>query len=321
MPPEKFGMLAPMLLIAWLVPLSAQEPGSAAYTISDNVNLVVLDVSVSKPRGGYVRGLSKDDFQVFEDGHSRVITQFGTADMPVTVGLVVDNSGSMRGKRKEVILAGLGFAKESNSKDEFFVVNFNNSVVPGLPERTLFTDDLKALRDALYFGQPRGQTALYDAVAYSLRRLEFSSQERRALIVVSDGGDNVSTIKLPDLMRMIAASRATVYTVGLYDPESNDLNPGVLRRFANLSGGEYFEPNMNDVMPVFARISEDIRNRYTLAFVPDEVNDRRVMHSIKVTARENGRKLLVRTRSSFTTLPASPLMARGRQSHQAPKEQ
>ncbi len=147
---------------------------------------------VKDPRGGYVTGLTKDDFQVFEDGRPQKISEFGSVDTPVTVGLVVDNSGSMRLKRPQVVLAGLAFAKESNPKDEFFVVNFNSRVLRGLPDKIAFTDDLKMLRAALYYGMPTGQTALYDAIAYSLKHLELSRQDKRTLIVVSDGGDNVS---------------------------------------------------------------------------------------------------------------------------------
>src|SRR5438270_13022350 len=113
---------------------STAAPDQNVYTISDNVNLVLLDISVKDPRGGYVGGLNKKDFQVTEDGRPQEITQFGSVDTPVTVGLVVDNSGSMRSKRPQVVLAGLGFAKESNRQDEFFVVNFNNRVVRGLPD-------------------------------------------------------------------------------------------------------------------------------------------------------------------------------------------
>jgi Ca-activated chloride channel homolog len=292
------------------IPCHGQENASGPYTISDNVNLVVLDVAVKKPAGGYATGLKKDDFRVFDDHVPRPISQFASIDTPVTIGLVVDNSGSMLRKRPEVITAGLAFATQSNPKDQFFVVNFNNSVVRGLPDRTLFTDNLQALRNALYFGVPRGQTALYDAVAYSLKHLEFSQQERRALIVVSDGGDNVSQIRLPELLRLIEASRATVYAVGLFDPEANDLNPGVLRRFAGVSGGEYFQPALNEVLPVFDKISRDIRNRYTLAFVPDQIADKRTVRRIKVTAQQNGQRLLVRTRTTYTVKPVSELLAK-----------
>ena len=144
-----------------------------------------------------------------------MITEFSGADAPVSVGLVVDDSGSMRSKKAEVVVAGLAFAKESNPKDEFFVVNFNNYVVNGLGPHLPFTDNLQKLRAALYYGTPMGQTALYDAVAHALAHLERSHHEARTLIVVSDGGDNVSKTTLPEVLNLIQASRATVYTVGL----------------------------------------------------------------------------------------------------------
>lgn len=292
---------------------SVPENASGVYTISDNVDLVLLDVSVKDPKGGFVTGLNKHNFHVFEDGQARDITQFASVDTPVTVGLVVDNSGSMRFKRPEVVTAGLAFAKESNREDEFFVVNFNNAVLRGLPPETLFTDDLQALRRALFYGQPAGQTALYDAVAYSLRHLEYSRRDKRTLIVVSDGGDNVSSTTFPELMNLIEASRATVYTVGLFDPEDRDLNPAVLKKMATVSGGEFFEPkSLQEVIPVFHKIAQDIRNCYTVGYAPDEVNDKRVRRSVKVLATEDNRKLLVRTRTMYTTVPFSDLFAQQR---------
>ncbi len=289
------------------------QPSTATngvFTISDNVDLVLLDVNVKGPKGGFVTGLYRGSFQVYEDGHQRQITHFAAVDTPVTIGLVVDNSGSMREKRPEVVMAGMAFAKQSNPRDEFFVVNFNNAVLRGLPERTLFTDDLQALRSALYFGQPRGQTALYDAVAYSLKHLEYSHRDKRTLIVVSDGGDNASQIAFADLMRLIEASRATIYTVGLYDPDDHDASPGVLRKMASVSGGEFFEPaKLDDIVPVLTKISSEIRNCYTLGYVPDEINDKRMVRSVRVAAQENSRKLSVRTRTTYLITPFSELVA------------
>ena len=288
----------------------AAEPVSGSYTISDNVDLVVLDVSVKDPRGGYITGLNKSNFEVFEDGRRREISQFASIDTPVTVGLVVDDSGSMRTKRPEVILAGLSFAKESNPQDEFFIVNFNNRVTRGLPADMMFTDNLQTLRRALYYGEPQGQTALYDAVAYALKHLEHGHRDKRTLIVVSDGGDNVSSIGFSELMKLIESSRATIYTVGLLDPQNRDLNPGVLRKMASVSGGEYFQPEeLSQILPTFNRIAKDIRNRYTIAYVPDEINDKNAVRKVKVTAEENGRKLTVRTRRAYSTVPFSKEMS------------
>ena len=307
--------VAGALLIAW------QTAGAQGdYTISDNVDLVLLDASVKDVRGGFVTGLARGDFRVYEDGHERAITHFAPVDAPVSVGLVLDDSGSMRRKRAEVVTAGLAFAKESNPKDEFFVVNFNNRIYYGLPQGVHFTDKLKLLHNALYFGQPVGQTALYDAIASALKHLELSDRELRTLIVVSDGGDNVSKIRLPELMKLIETSRATIYTVGLLDPEDRDLNPKVLRRFAYISGGEFFEPTgLDEVVPIFQKISKDIRNRYTIGFTPDERSDKRKSRSIKVTAQSRGRKLNVRTRSTFSLSPANEIVAKAPVEHVSEK--
>lgn len=295
----------------WGLAPSADVPRQGTFTISDNVNLVLLDVSVKGPKGGFVSGLQKNNFKVFEDGHPREITQFANVDTPVTIGLVVDNSGSMRDKKAEVVMAGLSFAKQSNPEDEFFVVNFNNSVVRGLPPYVMFTDKLEELRQALFYGRPAGQTALYDAVAYSLRHLEYGHRDKRTLIVVSDGGDNVSTTTFPELMKMIEASRATIYTVGLYEEGDRDANPNILRRIAAVSGGEFFEPaELKDVLPIFNKISQDIRNCYTIGYVPDETTDHRVVRSVKVLAEEDARRLIVHTRTTYITTPLSDLMAK-----------
>jgi Ca-activated chloride channel homolog len=284
-----------------------QEPGQ--FTISDNVNLVLLDVSVKSPHGGYVSGLAESDFHVQENGRPRQITQFANADRPVTLGLVVDNSGSMRTKRPDVILAGLAFAKESNSRDEFFVVNFNDTVVRGLPSATPFTDNLQLLHAALYYGQAAGKTALYDAIDYSLKHLERGHLDKRTLVVVSDGGDNASRIHFQELMQLIEQSRATIYTVGLLDPEDRDLNPGVLRKIASVSGGRYFQPaTLNDIIAAFHEISKDIRARYTIGFVPDE-HDKRNVRSIRVTAEKDDHQLTVRSRTSYSLPPVNHLVA------------
>jgi Ca-activated chloride channel homolog len=293
----------------WLIlalvasPLAASQNTREPYTISANVDLVLLDVSVKNPHGGFVSGLEKTNFRVLEDGHAQTITHFASVDTPVTVGLVMDDSGSMRNKRTEVVTAGLAFATSSNRQDEFFVVNFNNSVVRGLPPHVPFTDDLQILRAGLYYGEPVGQTALYDAVAYALKHLERGHRDKRTLIVVSDGGDNVSHLSLPQLMVAVVASRATIYTVGLFDQEDRELNPGVLRKLANVSGGEYFQPaSLEQVIPVFEKISKDIRNRYTVGYIPDG-SDQRTVRSVKVSAQKGGRKLSVKTRTNYSVPP------------------
>jgi VWFA-related protein len=289
---------AAFLLLAALSLRALQRQGE--FTFSDKVNLVLLDVSVQSAHSSYVTDLQRSDFKVFEDGNLRPITHFGNVDTPVTLGLVVDNSASMRSKRSEVLQSGLAFARESNPRDEFFVVNFNNSVVPGLPPQLPFTDSLAILQRALYYGAPTGQTALYDAISYALRHLEKAHHEQRTLIVVSDGGDNVSKIALPDLLNQIAMSRATIYTIGLVDPENRDLKPGILRKLSAASGGTYYQPReLEDVPVAFAQISQDIRHRYTLGFTPDEEHDKRTVRSVKVVAERTGEHLRCKSRPTF----------------------
>ena len=281
------------------------------FKIFDNVHLVLLDVSVKDAHGGYATDLKRNNFQVFDNGQLRSITHFSSIDTPVTVGLIVDNSGSMRAKRSEVVSAGLAFARESNPRDEFFVVNFNNNVFGGLPKRMPFTDDLQILRNALYYGEPMGQTALYDAVAYGLKHLELSHRDKQTLVVVSDGGDNVSTTKFPDLLRLLESSRATVYTIGLYDPEDRNTHLAVLRKLSKVSGGRFFQPDTTAaIAPVFSEIARDIRNCYNLGYAPNEDNPNRTIHAVKVLARENGRKLVVRTRTAYSMNSSAPSAGR-----------
>lgn len=300
------------LAILVSVVLKGQSGGPADYTISDNVNLVLLDVSVRNAKGQYVRGLERANFHVADDGEARTITQFANVDVPVTVGLVVDDSGSMRLKRPEVIMAGLAFAKESNPNDQFFVVNFNDRVYFGLPRRLPFTDQLQTLRSALYYGKPMGQTALYDAVAAALHHLEDSAREKRTLIVVSDGGDNASRTNLDEVLSMAQASRATIYTVGLLDPYDRDLNPKVLRKLSSVTGGEFVRPQTADeVLTAFKNICQDIRSRYSIGYVPAPETGKRFVHKVKVIAKDaEGHKLSVLTRTSYTTALTQQFSAR-----------
>jgi Ca-activated chloride channel family protein len=293
------------LAILWASALWAQTD-QESFRIIHTVELVVLDVSVRNHQGAYVTDLSKEAFAVWVDGKPQKVSQFSAVDAPVTIGLVVDNSGSMRFKRTEVVLAGMSFAKESNRLDEFFVVNFNNKVTLGLPPDLPFTDQLQAIRKALYLGDAAGQTALYDAIGVGVKHLELGHHEKSTLIVVSDGGDNVSVLRQRQIMNLVERTRATIYTIGLGDPEDRDLRPAMLKKFAKVSGGEYFQPaELNDVTDVLRKIAKDVRSRYCIAFTPSTVGGSRTSHRIQVTATSpDGSKLEVHTRTSYSSEPA-----------------
>lgn len=241
----------------------AGEPGD--FTLRTTSRLVLLDVSVKDAAGGFVSGLSKDSFKVYENGKPEHITHFANADIPVTVGIAVDESGSMRSKRQEVITAALVFNQESNPMDEMFIVNFNEKPRRGLPDDVLFSDNVQQLRLALFQGRPEGRTALYDAIEMSLNQLEFGRRDKKTLVVISDGGDNHSKHKLEDVTRDVLRSVATIYTIGIYDEDDPEKNEGVLKRLAQVSGGAFYHPKtLEEIVPICRQIAKDIRTRYTI---------------------------------------------------------
>src|ERR1700747_949957 len=184
-----------VFFLALVLPaLSQKSPDSNArdFKLSVDVDLVIFNVTVTDTKGRSVKGLSKDDFRIVESGQDQTIQFVRPEDTPATVGLVIDNSGSMRRKRQDVIDAALVFAESSNPHDEIFIVNFNERVFMGLPPATPFTSDLNQLRTALANTRAEGKTALYDAVAAALKHLETGSLQRKALVIISDGGDNAS---------------------------------------------------------------------------------------------------------------------------------
>jgi Ca-activated chloride channel homolog len=284
---------------------SAEPKGDQDYTIRTTSRLVLLDVSVKNPSGGFVAGLSKDNFKVSEDGKAQTISQFGGADQPVTAGIVVDESGSMGPKRAEAITAALKFIRASNPQDEIFVVNFNEKARRGLPDTVPFSDDIKLLSRALWTGLPEGRTALYDAVELSLRQLAMGRRPRKAMVVISDGGDNVSVHKWPDVMHDVLESLVTIYAIGIFDEDDPERNPAVLKKLAQVSGGGvYFPKTLDQVEPVCAGIANEIRSRYTIGYIP-ATEGKQVRH-VKVEAWTDERaKLSVRARNSYIFGPDS----------------
>lgn len=280
-------------------PSQSREPDS--YTISVSVDMVVLHATVRNSRGVLVSELGKNDFQVYEDGALQQIKYFSHEEIPVTAGLVVDNSGSMRPKRSEVIAAALAFARSSNPQDQIFTVSFNEHVSFGLPAGTPFTDDVAQLRVALSRIAPDGMTALYDAVAAAIDHLKRGNRDKKVLLVVSDGGDNASKHNLAQIMSMTGRSDAIIYAIGVFEEEDRDRNPRVLKRLATATGGEAFFPkSVTDVVPICERIAHDIRSQYTIAYVPTNQRQDGLYRGIEVKAGSPGRRrLLVRTRAGY----------------------
>jgi Ca-activated chloride channel family protein len=296
----------PLFFLVLGQPLRGQT-GSAPEdsTISVDVNLVVLHATVLNRKGGFVSGLQKEDFHVYEDGAPQVIRVFDHEDVPVAVGLAVDNSGSMSRKRKDVIGAALAFVRSSNPRDQMFVVNFNERVSFGLPDTQLFSASAAELKGALDDVPANGRTALYDAIEAGLNHLKKATLDKKVLIAISDGGDNASHHRLDQVLEDAGRSDAIVYTVGLFDEDEEDRNPRVLKKIARATGGEAFLPQeTSQVVPICERIATDIRNQYTIGYIPSNQKLDNAQRTIKVTAaRRHGETLLVRTRASYIASP------------------
>jgi VWFA-related protein len=276
------------------------------FTIRSDVRLVLLDAAVKDRKGNPVSGLSRDNFKVFEDGRPQSLQVFVSKDTPVTVGIIVDESFSMRPKRDAVLTAAETFVKESNPGDEVFVLNFNDTVIRGLAGPQLFSGDIEQLSNALHRGVPVGKTALNDAIVEGLQQLEQGKFDKKTLIVISDGGDNASRHTHREMLDAVVRSSATIYTIGLYDTDDPDRNPGMLRELARISGGEaYFPATPPDTIPVCQRIARDIRARYTIGYVPPSGGANALRHiRVRVEAPEHG-KLTAITRSSYRYEEAS----------------
>jgi Ca-activated chloride channel homolog len=306
------------MLLLFLLPCAApsQQYSQTApshpsgFAIRTNVDLVVLRATVRDSKGAPVAGLGKDDFQVLEDKVPQQIESFSHEDVPVTVGLVIDNSGSMRTKRTDVIAAAMAFARSSNPADQVFVVNFNEHVLMGLPANVQFTADQEQLERALSKNKADGLTALYDAIAAALDQLKKGKWDKKVLIVISDGGDNASRRKLADVLSMVNQSSAIIYTMGIIDENDDDRNPRVLKQLSKISGGEAFFPeSLEQILPICRQIAHDVRNQYTISYAPANRKADGTYRAIEVKARKTSTRgrLTVSTRAGYSApLSASP---------------
>jgi VWFA-related protein len=275
-------------------------------TFKSSSELVVLHVSVRDGRGRYVAGLPQDAFTVIDDGRAQTLEMFSAEEVPATVGVLIDNSNSMQPNRDRVIASAVAFATHSHPQDELFVLTFNEKVQHAFGPRVVADVDPGVFAQSMSHAiVARGMTAIYDGILAGLSRLEHAMHTRQVLIVVSDGGDNASRAKLDDVLTAVHDSNATVYSVALVDALVRDgSNPGLLRRLARATGGEFYEPRKtSDVPEAFERISKDIRNAYTIAYRPTQDSpaaaDRR-RRTVRVYVRsQDGKALNVRTRDGY----------------------
>jgi VWFA-related protein len=280
-------------------PAAAQADQGGAVFRTDT-RLVVLPVTVVDKAGHLVTNLPKTAFQVYENGVQQEIKVFRREDVPVSMGLIVDNSGSMRDKREKVKDASLALVKDSNPHDEVFVVNFNDDAYLDTKD---FTSDIKEMEEALSKIDSRGGTAMRDAIRMSIDHTkEKAHKDKRVLVVVTDGNDNASMISLENLVKSAQQSEVLIYTIGLLsDEEHREAKRAerALKALAQATGGEaYFPKDVAEVDRIAHQVARDIRNQYTIAYSPSEQALDGTFRQIKVVANAPN-KPTVRTRSGY----------------------
>jgi len=280
---------------------SLQYPPRAP-ALSARTQLVAVPVSVTDHHGNFVSGLTIGDFRILVDGQAQPISFFEQQDTPVTVGLLIDQSGSMGPKLSAVAAAISDFAYSSNPQDEMFFVEFGDTVSIELFDGKSFTSDPSQIVHAVTSMFARGRTALYDAVAEGITHAQLGRWNKRALVLVSDGGDNASRHNFAQVLQMARSSHAVIYAIGLLSESGQEENPKILHSLCSDTGGIAFFPGPHEpISAISHEIARDLRSQYILAFVPPKQSDSAGFHKIivKVTAPGRG-KLHVRSRAGYT---------------------
>ena len=284
-------------ILAW----ASTDPAAQSHFRARS-DLVVLNVAVTNDKGGFVSGLTANAFHVVEVGQPQKVSFFAEQDAPATIGLLIDASGSMLENRDRVIAGITEFAKASHPDDEFLPLVFNEQVSPVLGSRRRFTSDSAELRLALTESlNARGRTAFHDALVEAIDGVGHGRHERKAVVVVSDGGDNASRQTFSEAFEKVLASNVVIYSIAIVDPLALDRNPKALRRLADGTGGLAFQPERVEVVSrVFQAIAHDIRSRYTLAYEPPDAGADGRLRQVRVIVDRQGRSgLKVRTRTAY----------------------
>jgi|SRR5580700_3517564 Ca-activated chloride channel family protein len=308
-------LLSSLLLLSWLAagqskqppqaqqsPQGKQPPAATAdepATFKAETNWVLLPVSVSDKNGKLITDLQEKSFKVFENGVEQPIKLFRHEDVPISLGIIIDNSGSMREKRQKVEVASVDLVKASNRHDEVFIVNFNDEAYLDVE----MTNDIKKMEEGVARIDSRGGTAMREAINMSIDYLkEKGKNHKKVLLVVTDGNDNASTVGLERLVNRARQSEVLIYAIGLLDEEERREAKAAKRALNALtqeSGGLAFYPKgVTEVDAIALQVAHEIRNQYTIAYSP--LNDARdgSFRQIKVTVNGPGHPQ-VRTRTGY----------------------
>jgi Ca-activated chloride channel homolog len=234
--------------------------------------LVLIPVTVTDPMNRFVTGLEKENFKLFEDKKEQLVSQFSSEDAPISVGVVFDCSGSMGHKLEKSRMAVAQFFKMANPEDEFFLVQFNDSAQLAQP----FTTSLEEIQNKLAFTQSKGRTALLDAVYLALHEMKKAKNPRKALLLISDGGDNNSRYTETEIKNLVKEADVQIYAIGIYEPVSGRsrtpeemAGPGLLTEIAEQTGGRQYQvENLNELPDIASKIGVELRNQYILGYSP-----------------------------------------------------
>lgn len=280
----------PLILVplAGLLLFGQEESALPRVTLRVDTNVVLVPVTVLDAAQRMVTGLEAENFQVLEDGVPQKLVSFGSEDAPLSIGIVLDTSGSMGGNLAISRRAVAEFFKSANPEDEAFLVEFNNQPDLVLP----FTHDLHEIENRIMFTKSKGNTALLDGITLSVAQMKKATNPRKALILVSDGGDNHSRYTEAEVRNRVKESDVQIYAMGIFSG-GGDINddPILLRRLAALTGGRHFETSLRDMEDVAQKIGIELRNTYLLGYVSTNKNRDGKYRSInvKVTARGVGK--------------------------------
>lgn len=283
---------------------ASQKQDPNEFTLKVDVNLVVVHANVFNKKGFRVTDLEAQHFKVFEDEVEQKLSRFGQDDIPVTVGILLDNSGSMIGNRAMMKASALVFVETSNPLDEVFVVNFNDDYYLDLEEKN-FTSDKEELKEAMGRTETRGRTALYDAIRASLRHSKRGTRQKKALLVVSDGADNASKASFATVLGEAQQAELAIYVVALPCTETGRLCRRAKREMKKLTettgGTVYFAKSMEEIRELCEKAARDIRAQYVLGYYPTNKERDGGFRAIRleVKAPKNYGKLIPKYRPGY----------------------
>jgi Ca-activated chloride channel family protein len=265
------------------------QPIKQDQAVHIDVNLALVNVTVTDPFNRIVTGLEADNFRIFEDNIEQEVVNFSSEDVPISIGVILDLSGSMANKLGKAKEAAFQFFKTANPEDEFFLVGFNERAQLLSP----FTTNVEDLQSRMLSASAKGKTALLDAIYLGLSQMRGAHSGKRALLIISDGGDNSSRYNEKDIKRFVREADTQLYSVGIFDPfeyrsrTPEELNgPTLLSEMTELTGGRAFTvDNLNDLPDIAAKIGAELRNQYILGYHPsNKAHDAR-WRKIKIKLR------------------------------------